>query len=96
MAKFNVEDVVANLNNSYMKKSKNEFKVSRAYGGCQIVLTGKSKKVRGKWVYSGIGSGQSSITYGYVSSQETLAQLAVLMSNKDEFKRRIQYWEKAK
>lgn len=96
MAKFDLHEVVDNLNKSYMKSSKNQFQVSGAYGGKKIVLTGKSKRVRGKLTFSGIGSGQVDITYGYVSPKDTLAQLAVLMSDQDEFKRKIKYWEKYK
>ena len=96
MAKYSVEDVVANLNQSYMKKSKNEFQVSRAYGGCKIIITGKSKKVRGKGVWYGMGSAAADITYGYMSNADTLAQLAVILSNKDALKIKIQYWEKVK
>lgn len=90
---YSVEQAVKNLNDSYMKTKKNEFVVDRAYGGCKICITGKSKKVRGKWVWTGIGSGQATITSGYVSAKDTLAQLALILSNKNNFKKLIDRYE---
>lgn len=94
--KYSVEEAVANLNKSYMKNSKNEFLVSKAYGGCKIVITGKSKKVRGERTWLGMGSAQADVTYGYMSPKETLAQLGMILSDKEGLKYTIQYWEKVK
>ncbi len=89
MTRKDLEKAVDNLNDSYTKKEKNEFQVSSAYGGYKIELTGKTKRVKGKTVFLGMGSGAASLTYGYVSATETLANLGMLLSNKDAIKRFI-------
>lgn len=89
-----LEKAVKNLNESYMGKSKNEFRVSSAYGGYQVVITGKYKKVRGKGIYLGMGSGEASVTYGYVSARDALAQLAMVISDQNSFKNMIKFREK--
>ena len=94
MTKKDLERAVDNLNDSYMKREKNEFQVTGAYGGWKIVLTGKSKKVGGKWVFYGIGSGSANLTSGYNSATETLAQLGVMLSDKEAIKRFIKRYSK--
>ena len=87
---------IENLNDSYMKKQPNIFELSEAYGGYKIELTGKSRRVNGKWVWSGIGSGSASLTSGYGSATDTLAQLGLILSNKDSIKRFIARYKKIK
>lgn len=91
-----LQTAVDNLNDSYMKRSQNQFQVEGAYGGHKIVVTGKSKKVRGKWVWTGMGSGSTNVTDGYGSVDSALAQLGLMLSNKENWKRRIQRWTKIK
>lgn len=90
----NLEKAVDNLNESYMKKSNNKFAVSSAYGGYKVVITGKYKRVRGKGVYTGMGSGEASVTYGYMSAKDTLAQLGEILCDQASFKNYIKFREK--
>jgi len=76
-----LKQAVDNLNFNYMKRSNNEFEVSGAYGGHKVILTGKYRKVGKKWVQKGM-SGAVSITNGYNSATETLAQLGLRLSSK--------------
>lgn len=89
-----LELAVKRLNDSYMQKEPNIFEPSYAYGGTKIVLTGKSRKVGKKYVWRGIGSGAANLTSGYVSATETLAQLGMILSDKDQIKRFIKIHRK--
>lgn len=92
--KLSLQGAVDALNKSYMAKSKNEFQIDSAYGGHKIVITGKSKKIRGKWVYYGLGTACANITDGYGTAANTLAQLAMILSNKDYIKNIIKTYER--
>ena len=64
---------MAEYNKKYCKNTNNELKVDCAYGGYQVVLTGKRKKNGG---FKGpLGSGTVEITYGHQSARDTLADL---------------------
>lgn len=89
-----LRESVDNLNKQFTTKSRHEFILSGAYGGWQVCLTGKSKKVRGRWVWYGMGSGQADVTYGYCSAKEVLAQLGVLLSIKDYMKDLVKRYDK--
>lgn len=93
--KYSIYDAVENLNKSYTTKSKNEFKVSGAYGGYKIIFTGKTRKV-GK-VSKTLGMpGAAELTYGYVSAKDVLAQLGMMCSNKDYIKNFVKSYESYK
>ena len=62
------------LNNKYCKGGKNKLGLHQAYGGYQVVLTGKRKKAGGYYKNS-LGSGMASITTGYESATKTLDSL---------------------
>ena len=53
--KKDLQKQVDYLNNKYCKRTKNELKISQAYGGYQVVLTGKTYK-RGKKTFYRKGS----------------------------------------
>ena len=84
-----LELAVKRLNDSYMKREPNVFEVGMAYGGYRIDLTGKSKKVGKNYVYTGLGTAVAALTSGYGSATDTLAQLGLIISNKDAIKRFI-------
>lgn len=88
-----LRESVDNLNDQFTKKSKHEFILDGAYGGWKVALTGKSKKVRGRWVWYGMGSGQTDITSGYCAPKEVLAQLGVLLSAKDYVKNIVKRYD---
>ena len=93
--KYSIYDAVENLNKSYMAKSKNEFRVSAAYGGYKITIGGKMRKV-GK-VYKVLGMpGEAELTYGYVTAKDALAQLGMMCSNKDYIKNFVKKYESYK
>ena len=70
-----LESEVNRLNKKYCKNTKNHLKVSGAYGGVKVELTGKEYKRGRKTFYRGIGSGAESVTEGYLTPRETLFNL---------------------
>lgn len=85
---------VADLNKRYCNGTKHTLRVSGAYGGYQVQLTGKRRK-DGKGWRGYLGSGVSEITRGYVSAREASDELA-RRTYSGELKRKINYWEKCK
>lgn len=62
------------FNKKYCKGRPNKFALSEAYGGYQVVLTGKKRK-DGHYYKGSLGSGAASITNGYDSPSNTLNDL---------------------
>ncbi len=76
MATFrDLKDEVSRLNRKYCKNTKNYLDIDRAYGGYQIVLTGKRCKNKPKWRKNSLGSGCASVTTGYPSATKALSDL---------------------
>lgn len=83
---------VERLNAKYCKNTKNKLKVGSAYGGYQVQLTGKRYKNNArKW--RGIGSGVSSVTYGYQSATNALNDL-YMSESKGHLRSQINHYEK--
>ena len=72
--KRELEIEVERLNEKYCKRGKNEFAISYAYGGYEVVLTGKRDK-KGNYKKGSLGSGVASITDGHDSATNTLNSL---------------------
>ncbi len=88
-----LESEVSRLNRKYCKNTKNKLKVSGAYGGTKVELTGKEYKRGKKRFWRGIGSGAESVTDGYKSPKETLFGLYRKDSN-GSLKEQIRHAEK--
>lgn len=74
MARQELFDEVKRFNNKYCRNTKNKLVVGSAYGGYQVQLTGKRYKNNpNKW--RGIGSGASSVTWGFQTPKDTLGEL---------------------
>ena len=87
---------VKRLNDKYCKKTKNKIGISEAYGGYQVVLTGKKKKNSySKYLKNSLGSGCASITYGYGSARSVLSDL-YKSDSKGWLKSSIKHHEKRK
>ena len=65
---------VNRLNKKYCKSGKNKLGLHQAYGGYQVILTGKRKK-NGGYYKNSLGSGCTSITTGYDNATKTLDKL---------------------
>jgi hypothetical protein len=68
-----LQDEVKEMNEKYCKKGRVEMRVQRAYGGYQVQLVSKYDK-KGRPL-SSLGSGCASITSGFDTAKETLADL---------------------
>lgn len=73
ITKKDLQEEVDKLNKKYCSRSGNQLRISSAYGGYQVQLSGKKRK-DGKG-YRGIGSGCVNVTYGYQSARNALADL---------------------
>ena len=90
--KKELQSEIDRLNKKYCKNTKNKLKVGSAYGGYQVQLTGKRYKNNPrKW--RGIGSGVSSVTFGYQSATKTLSDLYKAES-KGHLRSQISHYEK--
>ena len=70
--------LVGALNKKYCKNTKNELRVSQAYGGYEVQLTGKKDKRFKKganYLKNSLGSAIAQITYGHTSASETTNKL---------------------
>ena len=95
VTKKDLENHVSYLNNKYCKNTKNKFKLTQAYGGYGIALTGKTYK-RGKkihWKKGSIGSGHVDITYGHDTARNTLNE-AYRVEAKGWLKNTLKNYEK--
>ena len=63
-----LEIEVENFNEKYCKNSENKLALHRAYGGVQVILTGKNSK-------GGLRTSAVSITNGYNTPQKALQNL---------------------
>lgn len=72
--KKDLEYEIRRLNEKYCKSGKNELRLSQAYGGYQVQLTGKRTK-KGGFYKNSLRSGAASITSGYGNASETLSAL---------------------
>ena len=66
------------LNRKYCKNTKNVLRVSQAYGGYEVQLTGKKDKRyknKNRWLKGSLGSGVACITYGHDTARNTLNKL---------------------
>ena len=61
--KRDLEQTVKFFNNKYCKNTKNELKISQAYGGYSVCLTGKKNKRTGKPLKGSIGTVCASVGY---------------------------------
>ena len=99
MSKVTKNDLVQHvdyLNNKYCKNTKNKFRLSQAYGGYKISLTGKTYKRGNKtyWKKGSIGSGEANVIgYGYDTPKETLFN-AYKSEAKGWLKQSLKSWEK--
>jgi len=74
--KKDLQAEVRRLNAKYCKNTKNKLDISQAYGGYQVVLTGKKHKNNPrKWRKGSLGSAQSNVTYGHDTATKTLNSL---------------------
>lgn len=69
--KRDLEAEVERLNKKYCKSGKNEFAINQAYGGYEVVLTGKKRK-NGEPVKGSLGTGVVSITDGHDTATKTI------------------------
>ena len=83
---------VERLNKKYCSKTKNKLRVSQAYGGYEVQLTGKRYKNNPK-KWRGIGSGCVEITHGHNTATKTLEDL-YRYDSKGYVKNNIRYYEK--
>ena len=100
MSKVTKKDLQAHvdsLNLKYCKNTKNKFRLSQAYGGYQIVLTGKTYKRGSKlhWKKDSIGSGCADITYGHDTARNTLNE-AYRLEAKGWLQSSLKHYEKNK
>ena len=90
--KKELREEIDRLNKKYCRNTKNKLVLGSAYGGYQVQLTGKRYKNNPhKW--RGIGSGVSSMTYGFQSAKNTLSDLHEIDS-KGYLQSRIKHYEK--
>ena len=90
--KKELREEIDRLNKKYCKNTKNKLVLGSAYGGYQVQLTGKRYKNNPrKW--RGIGSGVSSMTYGFQSAKNTLNNLYEIDS-KGYLRSRIKDYER--
>ena len=94
--KKDLQAEIKRLNAKYCKNTKNKLDISQAYGGYEVVLTGKRfKNNPRKWRKGSLGSGQSSVTCGHDSATKTLNSLYKAES-KGWLRSSIKYYEKRK
>ena len=84
--KKDLERHVHYLNKTVLKNKKNKLAIHSAYGGHQVVLTGKTdKRYKHKKVYrkDSLKSAVCSITHGYESARKTNEKLINARNNGD-------------
>ena len=76
-SKQDLKNYVNLLNDKYCKNIKNHFAIEGAYGGYQVVLTGKTYKRGSKTHYykNSLKSAAASVTHGFFSPTTTLNKL---------------------
>lgn len=67
-------DEVERLNKKYCKTGKNQLVINQAYGGYEVMLTGKKSKT-GRPLKNSLGTGCASITDGHDTASKTLENL---------------------
>lgn len=66
ITKKKLQQLVDSLNKKYCANSKNYLIIDEAYGGYQIMLTGKKdKRTKNKFIKNSLESGREFITYGH-------------------------------
>lgn len=96
-SKKDLYDEVERLNKKYCKNTKSYLRVSQAYGGYEVVLTGKPYNKGSKTYYRGrLGSGSTPVGNDYHGSiKDTLFGL-YKADSKGNVKRKIKYWDSYK
>lgn len=89
-----LREVVNEYNERFCKNTKHHLQIDCAYRGYKVVLTGKQYKNCQKW-RGYLGSGCSSITYGYQTARKTINELYKADCNGFVLSS-IKYWEKIK
>lgn len=82
------------LNRKYCRNGKNRLRVSQAYGGYEVQLTGKTDKrckKKMKWLKGSLGSGSVNVTFGHDTATKTLNKLNEFDS-KGYVKSKISYY----
>lgn len=92
--KKDLQNEIKRLNVKYCKNTKNKIDIDQAYGGYQVVLTGKKFKNNTKKYYkNSLGSGCASLTYGYGTATNALNDL-YKSESKGWLKSSIRHYEK--
>ncbi len=94
--KKDLQAEVKRLNAKYCKNTLNKLDISYAYGGYQVVLTGKRfKNNPRKWRKGSLGSACANVTYGHDTATKTLNDL-YKNESKGWLRSNIRHYEKNK